>query len=681
LLAVPVSIVGTFAVMLLLGFSINVLSLFGLILAIGVVVDDAIVIVENVARSIENGMQPREATIKAMDEVTGPVIATSMVLMGVFIPIAFLSGLTGLFYQQFALTIAIAVVISTFNSLTLSPALAACLLKPQHAKQDRLQRGIDWLFGGVFKYFNMGLTVMNGGYAKSVSWSLARKGLVMILFAMLLGLTLFGFKTVKSGFIPSQDKQYLIAFTQLPQGATLDRTEDVIRKMSDIALAQPGVDHSIAFPGLSINGFVNNSSSGIIFVRLSAFEDRTTPELSAFAIAQQLQQRFMGVKGAFIAIFPPPPVRGLGNSGGFKLQIEDRLDRGYEELNQVLGQVLSKANQDPALSRVYSSYNIDMPQLLANIDRTKVEQLGIDLGSIFRTMQTFLGSRYINDFNLFGRTYQVIAQSESEYRDQPEDILKLKIRNNEGEMIPFGSILQLSEIRGPAIAMRYNGYRSADVNGTAAPGYSSGQAREAIEKVLEETLPSGMAFEWTDLTYQQILAGNTASFIFPLCLLLVFLVLAAQYESLMMPIAIILIVPLSILSAIWGVYFTGGDNNIFVQISFFVLAGLASKNAILIVEFARELERKGTSLVAAAVESSRLRLRPILMTSFSFIIGVLPLVLSTGAGSEMRRDIGVAVFSGMVGVTFMGLIFTPVFYVIVRKISIWFSKSNGGTQV
>lgn len=668
LLAVPVSIVGTFALMLLFGFSINVLSLFGLILAIGIVVDDAIVVVENVARSIENGMSPREAAIKAMNEVTGPIIATSLVLMAVFVPISFLSGLTGMFYQQFAMTIAIAVIISTINSLTLSPAMSAYLLQPQKAKPDLFQRLLDKTFGWPFKIFNKGLESFNKGYTTSVGHTLKRKGIMMAVFALLLGVAFWGFKLTPAGFVPTQDKQYLIAFTQLPQGATLERTEKIIRKMGEIALEEPGVDHSVAFPGLSVNGFVNNSSSGIAFIRLSPFNERTKPQLSAFAIAQSLQQKYANIEGAFIAIFPPPPVRGLGNAGGFKLQIEDRADQGFLALNTVLGQVLQQANQHPALTRVYSNYNVDAPQIFANINRTKAEQLGIDVQQIFNTMQTFLGSRYINDFNLFGRTYQVIAQAEAQFRDQPEDITKLQVKNTRGDMIPLGAVLSVEESAGPAIAMRYNAYRAADVNGDAAPGFSSGQAQAAIEEILTKTLPQGMEFEWTDLTYQQILAGNTAIFIFPLCLLLVFLVLAAQYESLALPISIILVVPLSILAAIFGVYWSGGNNNIFTQISFFVLAGLASKNAILIVEFARELEEQGRSTVQAAIEASKLRLRPILMTSFAFIMGVLPLVTSTGAGSEMRQDIGVAVFSGMLGVTFMGIIFTPVFYVIMRQL-------------
>ena len=668
LLAVPVSIVGTFSLMLLFGFSINVLSLFGLILAIGIVVDDAIVVVENVERNIADGLSPRDATVQAMKEVTGPIIATSLVIVSVFVPIAFLSGLTGQFYQQFALTIAIATIISTINSLTLSPALSALLLKSKDHPRDLLTRAMDALFGWFFRGFNRLFGGATRLYSKSVGGFVGRKGIMVALYVALLAATYQGFQMVPSGFVPLQDKQYLVSFAQLPQGATLDRTEEVMRKMSEIALEEPGVAGSVAFPGLSISGFVNSPSAGIVFVTLDDFDERRDPALSGLAIAQRLQQKFAGIGDAFVAIFPAPPVRGLGTIGGFKLQVQDRRDEGYQALDDVMKQVLAKAWQSPELTGVFSSYNVNMPQLFADVDRTKAMQLGIPVDEIFRTMQIYLGSLYVNDFNQFGRTYQVIAQADKPFRSSPEDILKLQTRNEDGQMVPLGSVVTVSETFGPDTAMRYNAFRSADLNGNVAPGVSSGQAQAAITKILEETLPAGMDFEWTELTYQQILAGNTAIFIFPLCLLLVFLVLAAQYESLTMPLAVIMIVPMSTLSALAGVYLTGGDNNIFTQISLFVLAGLASKNAILIVEFARELERQGRGLVEAAVEASRLRLRPILMTSFAFIMGVVPLVLSSGAGAEMRQSIGIAVFSGMLGVTFFGIVLTPVFYVLVRKL-------------
>ncbi len=669
LLAVPVSIIGTFAIMIPLGFSINVLSLFGLILAVGIVVDDAIVVVENVERNIEEGKEPREATIQAMREVTGPIIATSMVVAGVFIPIAFISGLTGMFYKQFALTIVIATFISTLNSLTLSPAMSALLLKPREEQKDPLSKLMNTFFGWFFRLFNWGFGKSQNGYANSVALFSRRRKIMMSVFLVLVGVTYYSFTTVPKGFIPAQDKKYLISFAQLPPGATLERTEEVMRKMGEIAMKQKGVSNAVQFPGLSVNGFVNSSSAGIVFVPLDDFEDRTTDDLSATAIAGKLQAEYNKIDEAFIAIFPPPPVRGLGTTGGFKLQLQDRANLGFKALDDALKAVQGKAYQTPALRGVYSNYNINVPQLYADLDRTKAQQLGLNVDDIFRTMQIYLGSIYVNDFNQFGRTYQVIAQADKPYRSTPQDILRLQTRNAEGEMVPLGSVVNVKETFGPEISSRYNGYRSADLNGNAGPGFSSGQAQDAIMKILAETLPQGIDYEWTELTYQQILAGNSAIYIFPLCLFFVFLVLAAQYESLVMPLAVILIVPMSILSAVIGVKISGGDNNIFTQISLFVLAALACKNAILIVEFASELERRGRSTIEAAVEASRLRLRPILMTSFAFIMGVLPLVTSHGAGSEMRQAIGVAVFSGMLGVTFFGLIFTPVFYVLLRKLS------------
>ncbi|MCX4186635.1 efflux RND transporter permease subunit [Methylophaga sp. OBS4] len=668
LLAVPVSIIGTFALMWLFGFSINTLSLFGLVLAIGIVVDDAIVVVENVERNIETGLSPLEASYQAMREVSGPIIAISLTLVAVFVPIAFVSGLTGQFYQQFALTIAISTVISAINSLTLSPALAALLLRSHDAPKDRLTRGIDFLFGGFFRLFNRTFKKGSRNYSSSVAGLLRHKTVSVLIYGLLLGFTVYGLNSLPKGFVPAQDKQYLIGFAQLPDGSSLSRTENVIREMGRIALDEPGVQSAVQFPGLSINGFTNSPSAGIVFVPLKSFDERKTPELSANAIAGRLQAKFAQVEEAFIAIFPPPPVRGLGTTGGFKLQIEDRADLGYEKLAEVVEQVQQQAWQNPALSSVYSNYKINVPQLYADLDRTKVKQLGLDVKEVFDTMQIYLGSLYINDFNQFGRTYQVIAQADSEYRSNPDDALNLKVRNTQGEMVPLGSVLEMQESYGPESAAHYNGYLAADLNGNAAPGISSGQAQDAISEILEKILPSGMAFEWTDLTYQQVLSGNTAMYIFPLCLLLVFLVLAAQYESLILPLVVITIVPLSILAAVFGVWVTDGDSNIFTQISFFVLAGLASKNAILIVEFARELEINGMDTVKAAIKASRMRLRPILMTSFAFIMGVVPMVLSTGAGSEMRNDIGVTVFSGMLGVTFFGLFFTPVFYVLLRKL-------------
>ncbi len=667
LLAVPVSIVGTFSAMLLCGFSINDLSLFGLVLAIGIVVDDAIVVVENVERSIEAGLSPRDATVKAMREVTGPIIAIALVLCAVFVPIAFISGLTGEFYRQFALTIAFSTIISAFNSLTLSPALAALLLKSHDAPKDALARGMDRVLGGFFRHFNRVFHLGSEGYSKGVGGLLARKSRAVMVYGLLLVATVIGFQKVPPGFVPIQDKMYLVSFAQLPQGATLDRTEKVIRQMSEIALKDPAVAGAVAFPGLSINGFINSPSAGIVFETLKPFDQRSRAN-SGMAVAGRLQAKFAGIPDAVIAIFPPPPVQGLGTIGGFKLEVEDRTDQGDAVLNQVMAQVQAKAAKDPALQGVFSNFNTGMPQLFAHVDRTKAQQLGVDVQNVFDTMQTYLGSVYVDDFNRFGRTYEVIAQADTPFREKPEDILQLKARNQGGQMVPLGSIVNVSETTGPDTAMRYNGFRAADLNGGPAPGYSTGQAQAAITHILDETLPKGMTYEWTDLTYQQILTGNTALLVFPICVLLVFLVLAAQYESLFLPLAIILIVPMCLFSAITGVWLTGGDNNIFTQIGLFVLIGLACKNAILIVEFARELEIQGKATISAAIEAARLRLRPILMTSFAFIMGVVPLVISTGAGAEMRHAMGVAVFFGMLGVTFFGLFLTPVFYVLLRAL-------------
>jgi len=674
LLAVPVSIIGTFAIMHMCGFSINALSLFGLVLAVGIVVDDSIVVVENVERNIENGLSPHDATLKAMTEVTGPIIAIALVLCAVFIPIAFISGLTGEFYRQFALTIAFSTVISAFNSLTMSPALASVLLKAHDAPKDKLTVLMDRVFGRFFKGFNQFFRGSSRRYSGGVGGVIGHKSAALGVYALLLLLTYVGFCRVPPGFVPVQDKQYLVSFAQLPDAATLDRTEKVIRQMSDIALKEPGVQSAVAFPGLSINGFMNNSSAGIVFVTLKPFEERRSKNLSGTAIAKSLQMKFMGIKDAFIAIFPPPPVSGLGTIGGFKLEIEDRTGQGYDALASAMAQVTAKAYQTPQLAGVFSSYKTSVPQLYVDLDRTRAMQLGINVKDVFDTMQIYLGSLYINDFNKFGRTYQVIAQADKQFRSHPEDILKLRTRNAAGEMVPLGSVVRIKEITGPDNSIRYNGFLAADLNGGPAPGYSSGQAQQAITKILDDTLPKGMSYEWTDLVYQQILAGNTTLLVFPLCVLLVFLVLSAQYESFILPLSIILIVPLCLFSAIMGVWVTGGDNNIFTQIAFFVLIGLACKNAILIVEFAHQLEHQGRTTINAAIEAAGLRLRPILMTSFAFIMGVLPLVTSQGAGAEMRHAMGIAVFYGMLGVTFFGIFLTPVFYVLLRTLEKRFQK-------
>jgi multidrug efflux pump len=674
LLAVPVSVVGTFAVMLMFGFSINTLSLFGLVLAIGIVVDDAIVVVENVERNITNGLTPHDATIQAMKEVSGPIVAIALVLCAVFVPIAFVSGLTGQFYRQFALTIAISTVISAFASLTLAPALSAALLKAHDAPKDRLTRGIDAVFGRFFAAFNRFFGRASHRYEGGVQTVLRRKTISLAVYAVLGVAALFMFKAVPPGFVPQQDKAYLIGFAQLPDAASLDRTDAVIRRMSAIATEIPGVESSIAFPGLSINGFTNAPNAGIVFTSLKPFSERRGKDQTAEAIAAEINKRMGAVEDAFVMVLPPPPVNGLGTTGGFKMMLEDRGNLGYDALYKAAQAMQAKAWADPRLAGVFSSYQINVPQLFADIDRVKAKQLGVPLQTIYQTLQVNLGSLYVNDFNQFGRTYQVRVQADAQFRSQPEQIAQLKVRSVKGEMIPLSSLMQIKDSYGPDRVQRYNAYVTADMNGGPAAGVSSGQAQAIFEQIAKETLPKGIAYEWTDLTYQDILSGNTMVFVFPLCVLLVFLVLAAQYESWTLPLAVILIVPMSILCALLGVKLTGGDNNVFTQIALFVLVGLASKNAILIVEFARELEHHGRSVIDAALEASRLRLRPILMTSIAFIMGVLPLVFSSGAGAEMRHAMGVAVFAGMLGVTFFGLFLTPLFYVLLRTFAKRFEK-------
>ncbi|KZK70691.1 multidrug efflux RND transporter permease subunit [Shewanella baltica] len=668
LVAVPVSLVGTFAFMHLLGFSLNALSLFGLVLAIGIVVDDAIVVVENVERNIAAGLSPVAATQKAMKEVTGPIVATTLVLAAVFIPTAFMSGLTGQFYKQFALTITISTFISAINSLTLSPALSALLLKSHDAPKDGLTRLMDKLLGGwLFMPFNRLFSRASDGYGWLVRKVIRFGGIIGLVYLGMVALTGVQFAHTPTGYVPGQDKQYLVAFAQLPDAASLERTDTVIKKMSEIALNHPGVAHSIAFPGLSINGFTNSPNSGVVFVALDDFELRKSPELSANAIAGQLNKEFAGIQDAFIAIFPPPPVQGLGTIGGFRLQIQDRANLGYEALYQVTQQVMYKAWADPQLAGIFSSYQVNVPQLELDIDRTKAKQQAVSLDQIFQTLQTYMGSTYVNDFNRFGRTYQVNMQADEAFRQSPQQISQLKVPNLNGDMIPLGSFINVSQSSGPDRVMHYNGFTTAEINGGPAAGVSTGQAQAAIEKILAETLPNGMTYEWTELTYQQILAGNTGLLVFPLVILLVFMVLAAQYESLSLPLAIILIIPMTLLSALSGVLIYGGDNNIFTQIGLIVLVGLATKNAILIVEFAKEKQDHGMAPMDAILEAARLRLRPILMTSIAFIMGVVPMVFSTGAGAEMRQAMGVAVFAGMIGVTVFGLILTPLFYYALAK--------------
>ncbi|TMP45411.1 multidrug efflux RND transporter permease subunit [Pseudoalteromonas citrea] len=671
LIAVPVSLVGTFAVMQWLGVSINTLSLFGLVLAIGIVVDDAIVVVENVERNIAKGLSPFEATKVAMNEVTGPIIAIALVLCAVFIPTAFITGLSGQFYKQFALTITISTIISAVNSLTLSPALSAMLLKPHGSKPDFLTRILNKLFGKwLFEPFNRFFDKSSAGYEKFVK-KLIRMSLVIgVVYVALLGSTVKLFDMVPGGFIPAQDKQYLVAIAQLPDAASLDRTENVVKQMEQIALQVSGVANTVSFPGLSVNGFTNSPNAGIVFTPLAPFEERTDPSQSAMAIAMELNKRFTAIDEAFVAVFPPPPIQGLGTTGGFKVQIQDRDNKGFEALFAALNTVTNEARKDPALTGLFSSFRIQVPQMDIDIDREQALIQGIPLSEVFDALQVYMGSLYVNDFNMFGRTYQVTAQAEAEHRLDPKQILNLRVRNGHGDMVPLGSVLTVTPTTGPDRVMHYNGYPSAELNGSPAVGYSSDQAQQAMERILAKHLPTGMGFEWTDVTYQQILAGNTMMYIFPLVVLLVFMVLAAQYESLRLPLAIILIVPMTIFSALLGVWWVGGDNNIFTQIALIVLVALACKNAILMVEFAKEQHDDGQSHLSAIIEACRLRLRPILMTSISFTAGVIPLVMASGAGAEMRHAMGIAVFFGMIGVTVFGLLFTPVFYMLVNRKSV-----------
>jgi multidrug efflux pump len=667
LAAVPVSLIGTFAVMSALGFSINALSLFGLVLAIGIVVDDAIVVVENVERNIALGLSPVDATRRAMDEVTGPIVATALVLCAVFIPTAFISGLSGMFYKQFAITIAISTVISAFNSLTLSPALSALLLRDHHAPKDGLTRVLDRLLGWFFRPFNRFFDWASGQYSKAVARVIRVSVVALAVYVGLIFLTGRIFQAVPAGFIPSQDKQFLICVAQLPDAASLDRTDAVIRRMSDLAMKVPGVAASVAFPGLSPNGFTASPNSGIAFITLDDFEKRRSPDLSANAIIGKLYQAFGEIQEARMIVINAPAVNGLSTGGGFKMYVEDRANLGPEALYGATWGTIGAAYATNVLQGVYSTYQINVPQIDLDVDRVKAKSLGVSLSSLYETLQVYLGSLYVNDFNQFGRTYQVVAQADSKFRDGADDIRRLKVRNERGQMVPMGTLVTVREAFGPDRVMRYNGYPAAEINGAPAPGYSSGQAEAFIEGLVKQTLPPGMAYEWTELTYQQRIAGNTAMYIFPLCILLVFLVLAAQYESLSLPLVILLIVPMTLLSAMVGVLLKGSDNNIFTQIGLIVLVGLACKNAILIVEFAREKQREGQDPVSAALEACKLRLRPILMTSIAFIAGVYPLVISSGAGAEMRQAMGVAVFSGMIGVTVFGLFLTPVFYVEIMK--------------
>ncbi|WP_193169283.1 efflux RND transporter permease subunit [Serratia marcescens] len=669
LLAVPVSLVGTFAIMYLMGFSLNTLSLFGLVLSIGIVVDDAIVVVENVERHIENGKTPQQAARLAMNEVTGPIVAITSVLAAVFVPTAFLSGLQGEFYRQFALTIAISTLLSALNSLTLSPALASMLLRPHPAK-PRAPGRIGRVLQAAVRPFQRA----PDAYANAVRKTVRVRGMALAIYGGLLVLTFFSFQAVPPGFVPMQDKYYLVGIAQLPNSASLDRTDAVVKQMSKIALAEPGVESVVAFPGLSINGFVNVPNAAVMFVMLDPFKDRATPDLAASAIAGRLQAKYADIPDGFLGVFPPPPVPGLGATGGFKMQVEDRSGAGLESLVEHTRILMMKATESGQVAGLMTSLDINAPQLDVVIDRTQAQSQGVSLADVFESLQIYLGSLYINDFNRFGRTYKVTAQADAAHRMQAEAIGRLQVRNAAGDMLPLSSFVTVTPGSGPDRIIRYNGYPSADISGGAAMGVSSGQAAALMERLAKETLPEGMTVEWTDLTYQQKLAGDAALFIFPLCVLLAYLILATQYNSWLLPLAVLLIVPMCLLSAMIGVWLLGGDNNVFVQIGLIVLVGLAAKNAILIVEFARSLEDEGVNALEAVIKACRLRLRPIVMTSIAFIAGVIPLIFASGAGAEMRHAMGVAVFAGMLGVTLFGLFLTPVFYVVIRGLATRFEQ-------
>jgi multidrug efflux pump len=666
LLAVPISVVGTFSILYLLGFSLNTLSLFGLVLAIGIVVDDAIVVVENVERNIEEGLAPREAAHQAMREVSGPIIAIALVLCAVFVPMAFLSGVTGQFYKQFAVTIAISTVISAINSLTLSPALAALLLKPHGAAKDLPSRLIDRLFGWLFRPFNRFFNASSHGYQGAVGKALGQRGAVFVIYILLLGAAGLMFKTVPGGFIPTQDKLYLIAGVKMPEGSSLSRTDAVIRKISALGLSTDGVIDAVAFPGLNALQFTNTPNTGTVFFALKPLSERTR---TAAQINAEINAKISQIQEGFAFSIMPPPILGLGQGSGYSLYIQDRAGLGYGALQSAINTMSGAIMQTPGMSFPISSYQANVPQLEAKIDREKAKAQGVSLDDLFSTLQTYLGSSYINDFNRFGRTWKVMAQADGQFRDSVEDIANLRTRNNKGEMVPIGSMVNITTTYGPDPVIRYNGYPAADLIGDADPRVlSSAQAMTELSGLSKNLLPNGMNIEWTDLSYQQSTQGNAAIIVFPMSVLLAFLVLAALYESWTLPLAVIMIVPMTMLSALFGVWLTGGDNNVFVQVGLVVLMGLACKNAILIVEFARELELQGKGIIEAALEACRLRLRPIVMTSIAFIAGTVPLILGHGAGAEVRGVTGITVFSGMLGVTLFGLFLTPVFYVALRKL-------------
>ncbi len=667
LVAVPVAIVGTFAVMAAFGYSLNNLSLFGLVLAIGIVVDDAIVVVENVERWLEQGASPRDAARKAMDEVTGPVIAVALVLCAVFVPCAFIGGITGQFFRQFAVTIAVSTAFSAFNSLTLSPALAAILLKPRGARPDILARFLDFVLGWFFRLFNKTFTVSAEAYTRTVGVILRVSFFALLVYAGLLALNYWEFNRVPSGFVPEQDKGYLMLNVQLPDSASVERTRRVMSRIEQLALKTPGVAHTVAVAGQSLILNANAPNLGSMYVMLKPFDERRGANLSANGISNSLRdQCAREVRGAIVTAFNAPPINGLGTTGGFKMIIEDRGNLGPDELQRVSDAIVARGNATAGLQGLFNSSRVNAPWLYLNIDRTKCMALGVAVSDVFNALQYNFGSFYVNNFNEFGRTWQVNVQADAKYRERIGDLRQLQVRNNQGQMVLLGTLMSVSDTAGPVMILRYNMYSAAAITGNTAPGTSSGQGVDLMQQIADQELPRAMSYEWTEMAYFQLAVGNTALYVFALAVVFVFLVLAAQYESWKLPLAVILVVPMCLLCSVVGVDLAGTDINIFTQIGFVVLVGLASKNAILIVEFAKQRQEAGVGLREAVLEACRLRLRPILMTSFAFILGVVPLVIAQGAGAEMRQTLGLAVFSGMLGVTLFGIFLTPVFYYVLQ---------------
>lgn len=667
LIAVPVAIIGTFGVMALVGFSLNNLTLFGLVLAIGIVVDDAIVVVEAVEHHIERGLAPRDAAIKAMDEVSGPIIAVGLVLCAVFIPCAFIAGIIGQFFRQFALTIAVSTVISTFNSLTLSPALAALLLSPKGAKRDPMTWLLDMTLGWLFNLFDLVFRTTTKMYVAVIGKFLRVPILVLAVYCGLLWLTNWSFQQLPTGFIPSQDKGYLIASVQLPDAASAMRTREVIKKIEQIALETPGVKNVNSVAGNSFVLSAYGSNFGSMFIILKEFKDRHHAGMSANEIVGILSKRYaQEIPEAFVMVFPAPAVSGLGRSGGFRLMVEDRGDVGLEMLQKQTDNLVAKGGApETSIDRPNTVYKANSPQLFVDIDRDKCQQQGVKLGDVFATLQASLGSRYVNDFNRFGRTWQVVVQADSQFRNEVEDVKRLGVRNASGQIVPLGSVAVVREVSGPLVLTRYNMYPAAAINGNIKPGFGTGYVLDEYERLAKTELPSSMAVEWTEIMYLERISGNTGMIVFALSVVFVFLVLSALYESWSLPLAVILVVPMCVLSSVAGVAYAKQDINVFTQIGFVVLIGLACKNAILIVEFAKYRREEGCTAREATLQACQLRFRPIIMTSFAFILGVIPLVIAHGAGAEMRRALGTTVFSGMLGVTFFGILLTPVFFFVI----------------